>query len=161
MRPSIAHTLEERLEWYGVRDAGQECIAPRALNHPRANGYWDVSFEGRGTYLHRLILRANVGHIEPDVQARHICGHKWCVNRSHIIPGTIADNMRDQYELGERVMNDSHPAMKLNVPDARAIRDADASVSTRDLADRYNVSIRHVRGIRSGKSRRFLDVAQQ
>lgn len=46
------------------------------MRPPRANGYWDVSFEGRATYLHRLILRANVGDLATDVQARHACGHQ-------------------------------------------------------------------------------------
>ena len=159
MRPPVGQTLEERLTWYGVRDADAMCISPRNLGHVRSSGYWDVSFDGRGTLLHRLILIANVGPIPSEVQARHTCGNKWCVNRGHIIPGSIADNMRDQYELGERVMNERHPKCRLSVQDARTIRDAGPDVSTRSLAERFHVSTSHVNAIRNGSARRFLDVA--
>lgn len=157
MRPPQGQTLEQRLAWYGVCDSGVECIAPRVLTNPRANGYWDVSFEGQATYLHRLILRANIGELDAEVQARHTCGHKWCVNRSHIIPGTIADNMRDQYELGERVMNERHPQCRLSTDAAREIRNAPRTITTRSLAHMHGLSISYVNEIRAGSRRRFID----
>lgn len=159
IRPPIGQTLAERFAWYGVRDAGAECVRPRNLGSVAPNGYWDVRFAGRRIALHRLILIANVGPITSDIQARHTCGHKWCVNRSHIIPGSIADNMRDQYELGERVMNERHPNCRLSVHDARTIRDADPGISTRSLAAQFGVSTSYVNAIRHGTARRFLDVA--
>jgi hypothetical protein len=136
-----------------------ECATPKFPTKPWKNGYWGTSYRGHKTYLHRLILELNQGDVDlpREIQARHTCGKKLCVNRNHIIPGSIADNMADQYQLGERVMNERHPHCRVSTDDARVIRDSPRGVSTAELAARYGISPSYVNQIRAGTRRMFLD----
>ncbi len=151
------------LEFYRVPILGStnDCVRPIGLSGPQKNGYWHIHFAGRTTHLHGLILLylgsvLRAIEVAPGDQARHSCGNKWCVNPSHIVPGTIGDNMADQFRLGERVMNERHPNCRLSTSDATAIRDAHATESSRDLADRFGVSVSYVNQIRAGSRRRYL-----
>lgn len=136
-----------------------ECAFTVSLKAPWKNGYWGTSHRGVKTYLHRLILELNMGDVDVprDIQARHTCGNKQCVNRRHIVPGSIRDNMADQYRLGERVMNERHGNCRLSTEDAREIRRSPPEVRTSELALRYGISPSYVNEIRAGTKRQFIN----
>lgn len=157
MRRPLGLSMAETLTHFGVPLHGADgCVQPRQLNRPHRTGYWCVGWAGRSSYLHRLILEWKIG-VRPltAVQARHTCGHKWCVNPAHIISGSILDNMADQYRLGERVMNERHPQCRLSSADAVAIREAPHAESSAALAIRFGLSTSYVNQIRAGTRRRF------
>lgn len=159
MKRPLGLSREQVLAFYGVPLVPSErgCLRPSKLARPQANGYWHLHFDGRTQTLHRLIAE-----LDGDLggrQVRHSCGNKWCVNRNHLVTGSRLDNMRDQYVLGERVMNERHPNCRLSRQDARFIRDADRSISTRSLAERFGLSPSYVNEIRAGSRRKFLEIA--
>lgn len=88
-RPWIV-TDEGCWEWQGPRnDSGYG-----RLNHKRDRGESDRA--------HRAVYEVLVGPVPDGLLLRHTCDNRPCVNPSHLIPGTSADNARDMAERGRR-----------------------------------------------------------
>lgn len=131
-----------------------ECVRPvNARVH--ANGYYELVFMRRRTYLHSLGLRFRLKRDpRPGLQVRHLCGHKWCVNPWHLTEGTAVDNMRDQYSHGTRVMGERHPMAKLSEAGLIQVREQMAlGESDRQIAQSFGLCRAYVNEIRRGAAR--------
>ena len=60
--------------------------------------YGTIPVLGKCIYAHRAAYTNAHGSIAPGLHVRHKCDNPRCVNPSHLILGTHADNMRDRCE---------------------------------------------------------------
>lgn len=101
--------------------------------------------------LHRAIFYDANGYWPPVV--RHTCDNPRCIEVTHLVGGTTADNNRDR---SIRVRSASvggtlNPMHKLSDADIVAIRNSTAT--KRAIAERFGINIRTVFKIRSGERR--------
>ena len=148
-------SIVEVLSHFGVPldgTADGSCVRPVGIRRTQKNGYWSVSWGGRNTNLHRIILEWKLGEAQPTgTLACHSCGHKWCVNPGHVRADTAAGNMADQYVHGHRVMGERHPQCRLSDVDAAAIRSSAEPTSV--IASRHGIAPGYVNDIRAGRRR--------
>jgi hypothetical protein len=68
-------------------------------------GYGKKWIKGEGWMLaHRYIFQQDHGYLPPVV--RHDCDTPLCVELTHLLPGTQADNMRDMFDRGRHMPAD-------------------------------------------------------
>lgn len=74
--------------------------------------------------MHRIVCEARHGSMSEDMDARHLCHNKCCVNPDHIVPGTRADNVRDSAEAGHFNFTraEGNGRAKITMDDAHLIR---------------------------------------
>jgi len=95
---------------------------------------------------HRLAFYEANGYL-PEV-VRHSCDHPACIEITHLIPGTHADNMRDREERGHTSRGEHHSTSKITEAQALAII-ADTRIHRLICAD-YGIGDEQVRRIKNG-----------
>ena len=134
------------------------------VGEPDANGcrpwlgtFWNV---GYGTIKHRCrplgahrvaFVRAN-GYAPPVVM--HTCDNRACVEPSHLVAGTVAENNADRDRKGRQARGVRHGAAKLSpelIAEARRLRDADG-LTFRALGERFGVSHTSIRQALAGET---------
>lgn len=111
---------------------------------------------------HRVAYSMTRGTIPTGLLIRHTCDNPPCVNPSHLIPGTHADNLRDCHERGRvnQVRGERAPRAKLTAADVMQIRRLHPAVSGRELGRRFGVSHASIQDILSGQSWAHVREAQ-
>lgn len=101
--------------------------------------------------LHRAIFYDANGYWPPVV--RHTCDNPRCIEISHLVGGTAADNNRDRAIRGRNadVRGTRNPMHKLSDDDIAAIRTSTAT--KKSIAAKFGINIRTVFKIRSGERR--------
>lgn len=91
----------------GVRDPESGCLIYGGYKN--AHGYGVVHFGGRTMLAHRVVAGAVDEPV--SVVVRHSCDRPSCIEPSHLLRGTVADNVHDMYERGRarHVSGDAHP----------------------------------------------------
>ena len=122
-----------------------------------------VRHSGKAELLHRVVYcQVNgiaIGQIKGLV-VRHACDNARCIEPSHLLLGTQADNVRDMMERGRqrytpfvRLIGPNNPNAKLNYEKAKAIRAARANgAKHKELAQAFGVSEALISLVLSGKS---------
>lgn len=125
-----------------------------------AGGHVRLSVNRRKEQVHRVAFEALVGPIPEGLVVRHTCDVPRCVNPDHLLPGTIADNVRDCVERGRKAVlrGSANARSKLTEDEVREIRRlATGGVKQRDIAARFGVNQRLVWGIAHGDRWAHLD----
>lgn len=108
----------------------------------KGTGYGRVSIPGlgRGLSTHRLSLSLKLGReIRPSMKALHTCDHRNCINPAHLYEGSSKQNSADAVTRGRIKRGENHPKHKLTYTQVQAIRAIGASLSQREVADKFNV----------------------
>ena len=134
---NMLKTPDDHWLWQGKGRLGS--LGYGALKLPLALG-----FGRKNESAHRLAFFLTRGHWPEN--ARHTCDIPLCCNPEHIIEGTAYDNMQDCVKRN-RARNGN---IKLNPKIWAAI--CASKEPTRILANRYDVTMCHIRNVRKGLS---------
>lgn len=114
---------------------------------------------GRSTQLaHRVAYAEHHGLCLQEIAGvtiRHTCDTPACINPSHLVKGTQAENMQDKKERGRagRVVGSTNGSAKLTEQDVLAIRAAHNSGESKTaLAKKYGVSFMTIHPIVTRKT---------
>lgn len=94
------------------------------------------------------------GPVPAGYVVRHSCDNRPCVNPSHLVLGTHADNVADRVARGRSAVGERNGRARLTTAQALAI--LNSSEDARALALRYGVTHWTVNAIRNGESWRHL-----
>ena len=126
-----------------------DCILwKKALN---SGGYPVTWKNGKTVYAHREIAQA-----KPDEVVLHSCDNPSCVNPEHLSIGTDADNSADMVAKNRQAKGMDCGNSKLTEDDVRLIRFLKSCMSSRQVADRYNISKTNVLDIWNNKIWRHI-----
>lgn len=108
-----------------------------------------------GSYLaHRVAYELVKRTISKGRVVRHRCDNPQCVNPSHLVQGTQADNVRDAVRRDRITRGERHGAARLSDADVAAIRGDPRTQTT--IAKSYEVSQAQVSRIKRGLQRSHL-----
>lgn len=131
--------------------------------YPDHGGYYSVSLLRQGKIfhekVHRLVAKVFIGVKPSGLEIAHNDGNKSNNAAQNLRYTTSKDNVADLKRHGVAKYGDRHPRAKLNSSQVAEIRASD--LSQRKLAEKYGVSRRNIRSIKSGESwndPRFWDV---
>ncbi len=120
------------IEWVKEGD----CI--RCTSHALdAYGYPALHYRGVTTKICRLILMRRLRNLTSDVQCRHTCDNRWCINPAHIISGSLQDNMQDMVSRNRQARGERNGHAKLTDDAVREIRKSGETHGS--LAKRFGV----------------------
>lgn len=121
-----------------------------------ADGYGKTTrvIDGRRCYvrLHRAVF-FDTYHYWPEC-VRHSCDNPRCINPSHLVGGTHADNMRDKAERHRSadVSGENNPSCKLTDAQVEEVRSRRKESITK-LSKEFGVCRRHIYRIIAGERR--------
>ena len=59
-------------------------------------GYFTINYKYKIYSLPRFILKNHYDNITSNIDTRHTCNNRWCINPEHLIPGTRQENVDDK-----------------------------------------------------------------
>ena len=141
---------DRRRFWSKVDAQGpDDCWEWRGPRLPKGYGYLTVG--GRHVYAHRLAFEWATG-ARPQV-VRHSCDNPPCVNPSHLLAGSVSDNIADKLERGRQPAGESVATAKLTTTAVDQIRHlVAAGLSDARIAAVYAVHRQSIANIRTGKT---------
>src|SRR5690606_23938741 len=71
-------------------------------------GYGNLSYEGKHTYIHRLVWTLLRGEIPPKLHVDHLCRNRGCANPDHLEPVTHKVNVQRGERVGKRGVTVTH-----------------------------------------------------
>lgn len=113
-------------------------------------------FGRRKVAAHRVAWQLANGPLPKGAILRHSCDNPSCVNPSHLVVGTHADNVADRVRRGRSAVGERSGRAKLTPDAVRAIRLSSDSTSV--LAQRFGVTHCAVLAVRRGESWKHVSV---
>lgn len=107
-------------------------------------GYGMIMRNRQRLRVHRVSYELWCEPIPEGMVIRHSCDNPSCVNPSHLLPGTQAQNVQDTVVRGR------HGRKKLTEAQVEAIRTS--TESNRAMADHYGVGIIAIRRAKTGET---------
>lgn len=143
----------KRLEWIFEGD----CIRCTSHSARVGTGYPVIRRNGRYMTIARRIATRRHGELSGEIDTRHTCDNRWCINPAHVLIGTRSDNVRDMDRRGRRgrgPKGEEIGTSKLTENDVRAIRMSNERVSV--LGRRYRVTVQAIYLIQKRKNWRHV-----
>lgn len=108
----------------------------------RVGPYGSVGYNWKHWLAHRLSYFFARGELPDDKVVRHSCDTPLCIEPSHLLLGTHADNVADKVSRNRQHQKETHPLRKISAADVEQIRAeyAKGGVMQKELADRFGIS---------------------
>lgn len=142
--------------------AARDCW--RWVGRMAPNGYGRFDTGRRTVQAHRLAYEISTGcPVVAGKDACHSCDNRWCVNPSHIFPGTRSENMVDARSKGRLAIQrapsisrkgSGHGQSKLTDDQVREV--LDSPVSGKELAAKFGCHKGTISKIRVGRTWRHV-----
>ncbi len=129
------------------------------------NGYGRVWDGERLVYAHRAMWETEHGPIPLGMSICHSCDNPKCIDLDHLFCATHQENMKDCDVKRRRkngaakmrgqpspVRGEKHGLVKISETDVRAILTDHGDWAARAAAEKFNISISLVYGIRAGRN---------
>ena len=145
---AICGPRREATFWAKVdKSAGLEACWPWT-GSVSTHGYGTLHMLGRYWGAHKAAYFFGNGPIPDGLQVRHTCDNRICCNPTHLLTGTIQDNMDDKKARGR-----SPKTMRkfLTAEQVRDIRAARGTLSSGDIAKKYGITQSYAFTIWAGK----------
>lgn len=148
---TIKEHLAKKVALKVRRAGGVECWPWVGARY--ATGYGHMTVCGKPMLAHRVAYELAHGEIPAGLIVRHSCDNPSCCNPSHLLIGTIADNMRDKCERGRQANGERHPRHKLAEHQVfDVVARLKAGDGPRAVADAFGVCIGTIIAIRDGRT---------
>ena len=112
--------------------------------------YRDIRAGGKSWYVHRLIFFERHGYL-PEV-VRHKCDKPSCVEISHLLDGTHADNVADKIRRGRNPVGSAKPEAVLTELQVATIFRETNDMTYAEIGRAYGVSRGAIHNIKSGRT---------
>lgn len=123
-------------------------------------GYPVMNRNGEGSHVHRYLYQEKYGRLPKDIQVRHKCDNRQCINLEHLEIGTNYDNVQDKIKRGRAfygIPAKGEKNYRAKLTDAQAYEILNDNVSKNvDLAKLYNVGCTTISEIRRRKKWRHI-----
>lgn len=118
------------------------------------DGYGAFWLNGGHTPAHRTAYELLRGPVPKELQMRHLCNNRKCVNPSHLVPGTAKENAEDRTVAGSLVgvRGEAHWNARLSVKDIEEIRELDHT--QHKIAAKFGINPATVSKIKRNRLRR-------
>lgn len=113
-------------------------------------GYKTVGANGLSYYAHHVAYHHKTGALPKGLVVRHTCDHPNCIQPSHLIRGTHADNVADKVKKGRQSKGVHHYKSALTEQDVRTIRESPQNYA--ELSAKYGISRGGIHNIKSRRS---------
>jgi hypothetical protein len=126
-------------------------------------GYGRLHVGGRVEHTHRVTWEAARGSIPDGLIVCHHCDNPPCVDVDHLFLGTHRDNVADMVAKGRasRLIGEQSAKATLTNAQVREMRELSATLTQRELAERFDVEAGYVSVVVRGKRRPHdLDAVQ-
>lgn len=138
----------EYLETVVLPYNGSECLTwPFRTDE---HGYGEINIGKKRHKVSRYVCTKIHGEPPtPKYQAAHSCGngHLACVTRNHLSWKTRAENEADKVIHGTHNRGERHPLSKLTENDVREIRSLSGTITYKEIASRFAISLGCVRNV--------------
>jgi len=151
----ITDNRQKEISYKVNKDGCWNCIshAPTGL-YPWC--YPAFKRNGKRLKISHYMFEKFKGEIPTNKILRHTCNNSMCINPDHLILGTHKDNMEDMVKSGHSLKGENHHNSKLTLQKIKEIIQNKIS-TTKELAQKYNISGRQIRYIKAGK--RWKDIS--
>lgn len=121
------------------------------------DGYGVFSYRGHSVRAHRWLYEQLFGPIPKGMQLNHTCDIRSCVNLTHLVLGTAADNTADAVSKRRMAHGERAHKSSLTENDIRAIRARVAAGERKShIAREFGVTPTAIGYIVSGKNWRYV-----
>lgn len=144
---------QKRNFWNFVRVGGlEECWTWKGGHNK--GGYAQFCLNSKSVHSHRLSYFLTHGEIPEGHVIRHKCDNRSCCNPTHLSSGTSKDNVYDMISRNRHPHGDTCGMSK--VTDEQALVIKRSTLSRKELAKEYGVSIVTIKRIQLGYNRKHL-----
>ena len=116
----------------------------------RGKGYGCIWCDGMLVGAHRVSYELYVGPVPSGLVLRHTCDFRLCVNPSHLLLGTVADNSQDMIDRGRGVYPKGSRNGQSKLSEEQAIAILSDSRLPRIIASDYGVCRATIMDIKHG-----------
>lgn len=129
-----------------------------STNYKNKQGYHNMHFHGITGSAHRFAIRLKLKQVDldPNLQVRHLCGNRNCINQDHLALGTRQDNAADKIAHGTSKRGEDAPNTMISNELALQIYQSKGKGTKKERALRFQVSENAIADIDCGKSWSWL-----